>query len=251
MVLLETINLTKQFGALQAVKDVNLRIEERTIHSIIGPNGAGKTTLFNTVAGVLLPTSGKIYLQGNDITNSKVYERSRLGIGRSYQVTSIFPELTVRENIRLAVQSRGNRNFSIFQNANKLKDVESKTTSILDEVGLKDITLDKAGAISYGYQRSLEVGIALATNPVLLLLDEPTSGMPPDEARRMMNLIKRISRGLTVLLIEHHMEVVMTISDRITVLHQGRVISEGKPEEVQKNESVKRAYLGGFEHAAS
>jgi branched-chain amino acid transport system ATP-binding protein len=251
MILLETINLNKQFGALQAVRDVNLRIEEKTIHSIIGPNGAGKTTLFNMVAGVYSPTAGTILFQGNDITNTKIYERSHLGIGRSYQVTSIFPELTVKENIRLAVQSRGNRNFRIFQNANRLKDVESRTTSILDEVGLKDIALEKAGAVSYGYQRSLEVGIALATNPILLLLDEPTSGMPPDEARRMMNLIKRISQGLTVLLIEHHMEVVMTISDRITVLQQGKVIAEGKPEEVQKNESVKRAYLGGFEDAAS
>lgn len=251
MILLETINLNKQFGALQAVRDVNLRIEEKTIHSIIGPNGAGKTTLFNMVAGVYSPTAGTILFQGNDITNTKIYERSHLGIGRSYQVTSIFPELTVKENIRLAVQSRGNRNFRIFQNANRLKDVENRTTSILDEVGLKDIALEKAGAVSYGYQRSLEVGIALATNPILLLLDEPTSGMPPDEARRMMNLIKRISQGLTVLLIEHHMEVVMTISDRITVLQQGKVIAEGKPEEVQKNESVKRAYLGGFEDAAS
>jgi branched-chain amino acid transport system ATP-binding protein len=251
MILLETVNLSKQFGALQAVRDVNLRIEERAIHSVIGPNGAGKTTLFNAVAGVFLPTSGRILFQGNDITNSKIYERSHLGIGRSYQVTSIFPELTVKENIRLAVQSRGNRNFRIFQNANRLKDVESRTTSILDEVGLKDIAIEKAGAVSYGYQRSLEVGIALATNPILLLLDEPTSGMPPDEARRMMNLIKRISQGLTVLLIEHHMEVVMTISDRITVLQQGKVIAEGKPEEIQKNESVKRAYLGGFEDAAS
>jgi len=225
MVLLETINLTKQFGALQAIKDVNLRIDEKTIHSVIGPNGAGKTTFFNTVAGVFLPTSGRILLQGNDITSSKVYERSHLGIGRSYQVTSIFPELSVKENIRLAVQSRSNSNFSIFQNANRLRDVESKTTIILEEVGLKVIALEKAGAVSYGYQRSLEVGIALATNPILLLLDEPTSGMPPEEARRMMNLIKRISQGLTVLLVEHHMEVVMTISDRITVLHQGKVIA--------------------------
>jgi len=251
MVLLETINLTKQFGALQAIKDVNLRIDEKTIHSVIGPNGAGKTTFFNTVAGVFLPTSGRILLQGNDITSSKVYERSHLGIGRSYQVTSIFPELSVKENIRLAVQSRSNSNFSIFQNANRLRDVESKTTIILEEVGLKVIALEKAGAVSYGYQRSLEVGIALATNPILLLLDEPTSGMPPEEARRMMNLIKRISQGLTVLLVEHHMEVVMTISDRITVLHQGKVIAEGRPEEVQKNESVQRAYLGGLKNAAS
>ena len=251
MILLETINLNKQFGALQAVRDVNLRIEEKTIHSIIGPNGAGKTTLFNMVAGVYSPTAGTIIFQGKNITNLKVHERSRLGIGRSYQVTSIFPELTVKENIRLAVQSRGNRNFRIFQNADRLKDVESRTTSILDEVGLKDIALEKAGAVSYGYQRSLEVGIALATNPILLLLDEPTSGMPPDEARRMMNLIKKVSKGLTILLIEHHMAVVMSISDRITVLHQGTVIAEGRPEEIQQNEKVKRAYLGGFEDAAS
>ncbi len=250
MILLETVHLNKRFGALQAVQDVNLRIEEKTIHSVIGPNGAGKTTLFNAVAGVFPPTSGTVLFQGKDITRLKIYDRSRLGIGRSYQVTSIFPELTVRENIRLAVQSRGNRNFHLFQNANTLKDVESRTTAILGEVGLGDIALEKAGAVSYGYQRSLEVGIALATHPVLLLLDEPTSGMPPEEARRMMHLIKRVSGGLTVLLIEHHMEVVMTISDRITVLHQGRIIAEGKPEEVQKNESVRRAYLGGFKHAS-
>jgi branched-chain amino acid transport system ATP-binding protein len=244
--LLETIHLNKQFGALQAVQDVNLRIEAKTIHSVIGPNGAGKTTLFNAVAGVFPPTSGKVLFQGKDITHLKIYDRSKLGIGRSYQVTSIFPELTVRENIRLAVQSRGDKNFHLFRNANTLKDVESRTTAILSEVGLNDIAFEKAGAVAYGYQRSLEVGIALATHPVLLLLDEPTSGMPPDEARRMMHLIQRVSEGLTVLLIEHHMEVVMTISDRITVLHQGKIIAEGKPDEVQKNESVKRAYLGGF-----
>jgi branched-chain amino acid transport system ATP-binding protein len=139
----------------------------------------------------------------------------------------------------------------MFSHSKNLKDVEDKTTSILEEVGLSDIAGFKAGAVSYGYQRSLEVGIALATNPILLLLDEPTSGMPPDEARRMMNLIQKISKGLTILLIEHHMAVVMSISDKITVLHQGSVIAEGKPEEVQKNERVKRAYLGGFEHASS
>ncbi len=251
MALLETHKLTKCFGALEAVKDIDLKVQERTIHSIIGPNGAGKTTFFNIVAGVYPPTAGKVIFQGKDITHLKVYERSYQGIGRSYQVTSIFPELTVRENIRLAVQSRGNRNFNMFRNANSLIDINDKTTSILEEVGLSDIDDYKAGAVSYGYQRSLEVGIALATNPVLLLLDEPTSGMPPDEARRMMHLIKKISKGLAILLIEHHMAVVMSISDKITVLHQGIVIAEGSPEEVQKNEKVKRAYLGGFALASS
>jgi branched-chain amino acid transport system ATP-binding protein len=251
MALLEIHKLTKCFGALEAIKEVELKVEEKIIHSIIGPNGAGKTTFFNMVAGVYPPTAGKIIFQGTDITHLKVYKRSKLGIGRSYQVTNIFPELTVRENIRLAVQSRGNKNFNMFSHSESLKDVEDKTTSILEEVGLSDMVGFKAGAVSYGYQRSLEVGIALATDPILLLLDEPTSGMPPDEARRMMHLIKKISKGLTILLIEHHMAVVMSISDKITVLHQGSVIAEGKPEEVQKNESVKRAYLGGFEDAAS
>ncbi len=251
MALLEIHKLTKCFGALEVIKEVELNVEEKNIHSIIGPNGAGKTTFFNMVAGVYPPTAGKIIFQGTNITQLKIYERSRLGIGRSYQVTNIFPELTVRENIRLAVQSRGNKNFNMFSHSESLKDVEDKTTSILEEVGLSDMAGFKAGAVSYGYQRSLEVGIALATNPVLLLLDEPTSGMPPDEARRMMNLIRKISKGLTILLIEHHMAVVMSISDKITVLHQGRVIAEGKPEEVQKNERVKRAYLGGFKHASS
>ena len=251
MIILETINLSKQFGALQAVSKVHLRIEEKTIHSIIGPNGAGKTTFFNMIAGVFLPTSGQIVFQGKDITHLKVYERSHLGIGRSYQVTSIFPELMVRENIRLAVQSRGNQNFRLFRSAHSLKQVEEKASSILEEVGLGDIASHKAGAVSYGYQRSLEVGIALATDPILLLLDEPTSGMPPDDARRMMALIKKISKGLTILLIEHHMAVVMSISDKITVLHQGSVIAEGSPAEVQQNEKVKRAYLGGSKHASS
>jgi branched-chain amino acid transport system ATP-binding protein len=249
MILLETLGLSKNFGALQAVSDVSLKVEEQTIHSIIGPNGAGKTTLFNMLAGVFPPSSGKIVFKGEEISGLKVYERSLRGIGRSYQVTSIFPELTVRENVRLAVQSRTDRNFSLFRSAGGLKGVEEKTTRLLEEVGLADMAASKAGAVAYGYQRSLEIGIALATEPKLLLLDEPTSGMPPDEARRMMHLIKKISQGLTIVLIEHHMAIVMSISDRITVLQQGRVIAEGNPDGIQKDEKVRRAYLGGLQHA--
>jgi len=251
MIILEVINLTKNFGALKAVNNVSLRIAERTIHSIIGPNGAGKTTLFNMVAGVFSPSSGKILFKGEDITNLKVFERSHKGIGRSYQVISIFPELTVMENIRLAAQSRTNKSINIFRSANSLKDVEEKTTSILEEVGLSNIAHHKASAVSYGYQRSLEVGIALATNPILMLLDEPTSGLPPDEALRLANLIKKISKGLTVLLVEHHMKLVMSISDIISVFHQGNVIAEGSPKEIQENEIVKRAYLGELKHVTS
>lgn len=244
MPLLETKAVTKRFGALTAVDNVDLTVDKGTIHSIIGPNGAGKTTLFNMLAGVYPPTSGTVTFQERDITSLKVYERSHVGIGRSYQVTSIFPELTVRENVRLAVQSRGKNNFSMLQKASKLKEVEEKTTAILDEMGLREFEDQKAETIPHGSQRSLEVAIAHATEPILLLLDEPTSGMTPEDTHKMIDLIKKISKGYTTVLIEHHMTVVMSISDRITVLHQGRIIAEGPPESVQKNKEVMRAYLG-------
>lgn len=249
MNLMEAVGLTKDFGGLRAVTNVSLRMEEKTIHSIIGPNGAGKTTFFNMLAGVFPPSAGKIVFKGRDITRLKIHQRSLLGIGRSYQVTSIFPELTVRENVRLAVQSRCDGNFNLFRPASRMKDVEEKTSHILEEVGLSGIARSKASAVSYGFQRSLEIGIALATDPELLLLDEPTSGMPPDEAHRMMHLIRKVSAGLTVLLIEHHMAIVMSISDRITVLQQGAVIAEGSPTEIQADDRVKQAYLGKDSHA--
>jgi branched-chain amino acid transport system ATP-binding protein len=249
MTVLEAVGLTKDFGGLRAVSNVSLRVEEKTVHSIIGPNGAGKTTFFNMLAGVFPPTSGNILFRGKEITRLKIHERSLLGIGRSYQVTAIFPELTVKENVRLAVQSRSRCNFNLFRSASRLGDVERKTEAILQEVGLEGLASSRAGGVAYGYQRSLEIGIALATEPSLLLLDEPTSGMPPDEAHRMMHLVRKVSDGRTVLLIEHHMGIVMSISDRITVLQQGAVIAEGTPEEIQSDEKVRRAYLGGGEHA--
>lgn len=248
MTILETIKLTKHFGALKAVDDVSLRIAEKTIHSIIGPNGAGKTTLFNMLAGVAVPSSGRILFSGEDITNFKVFERSQKGIGRSYQVTSIFPDLTIMENIRLAAQSR-TRTFNIFKNANRLEQTISTAMNIVEDLGLGKIAHKKASSVSYGYQRFLEVGIALATSPSLLLLDEPTSGLPPDEALRLAKLIKQISKGLTILLVEHHMKVVMSISDYISVFQQGRVIAEGSPKEIQESEIVRRAYLGGSKDA--
>lgn len=244
MSLLETKALTKTFGALIAVDNVDLTVEKGTIHSIIGPNGAGKTTLFNMLAGVYAPTSGTVTFLGKDIASLKVFKRSLVGISRSYQVTSIFSELTVRENVRLAVQSRGKNNFSMLRKASELKEVEEKTTTVLDEMGLREIEDQKAGTIPHGSQRSLEVAIALATEPILLLLDEPTSGMTPEDTHKMIDLIKKISKGYTIALIEHHMTVVMSISDTITVLHQGKIIAEGPPESVQENKEVRRAYLG-------
>jgi branched-chain amino acid transport system ATP-binding protein len=244
MEILRTEGLTKRFGALTAVNQVDLLVEEGEVHSIIGPNGAGKTTLFNMLAGQLPPTSGKIWLKDQEITGWKPFEISHAGIGRSYQVTNIFPVLSIKENVRLGVQSRTKSNFSLFRKASSLKEVEEKTLQVLEEVGLTGIMNKKASEVSYGDQRALEIAIALATSPQLLLLDEPTSGMPHEGSFRVMDLIKQISKGLTIVLIEHRMHVVMTISDIITVMAQGKVIAEGPPAEVRKNEEVIRAYLG-------
>ncbi len=244
MPLLETVDLTKDFGALRAVDKVSMRVQANSIHALIGPNGAGKTTLFNMIAGVIRPSGGKVLFKNKDITGRNVCERSRLGIGRSYQVTNHFPELSVRENIRLAVQSGAGISRHFLRAAHKFRPVEEKTEQILNQLTLRETSSQKASAISHGHQRSLEIGIAMATDPILLLLDEPTAGLPPDEAFHMMHLIKRISKGLTVLLIEHNMKIVMEISDSITVLHQGEVISKGTPREVRESEEVIQAYLG-------
>ena len=245
MALLETRKITKSFGALVAVLNASLSIEAGSIHSIIGPNGAGKTTLFNLLAGVFRPSAGAILFDGRDVSRLKLHERAKIGIGRSYQVTSIFPELTVHENVRLAVQSKSCRRMPIFRAAEDLKEVGEKADRILEEMGIADYRTQVASTIPYGVQRSLDVGIALATNPRLLLLDEPTSGMSPEDTVKMIGLIERISEHYTIALIEHHMKVVMSISHVITVLSQGSVIAEGTPDEIQHNEDVRRAYLGG------
>jgi branched-chain amino acid transport system ATP-binding protein len=242
--ILRTEKLTKKFGALVAVTDVDLNVMEGEIHSIIGPNGAGKTTLFNMLAGQLPCTSGRVWFQQQEITGKKPYQISHVGIGRSYQVTKIFPVLTIKENVRLGVQSRSKYNFSLFKKASSLNEVEEKTLQILELVGLTDVMHHKAGEVSYGIQRALEVAIAMSTSPQLLLLDEPTSGIPHEETFRIIDLINKISEGLTIVLIEHRMHVVMSISDIITVMAQGKVIAEGPPNEVKKNQEVIRAYLG-------
>lgn len=245
MSLLETKNVTKAYGALMAVSEVSFEIEPGKIHSIIGPNGAGKTTFFNLLAGVYPPTSGTIIFEGKDISSLKMHKRAGLGISRSYQVTSIFPELTVHENVRLAVQSKTNHNFSFFRNSESLPELFEKADTILKEMKIYDLAEQMAGTIPYGSQRSLDVAIALATEPKLLLLDEPTSGMSPEDTVKMISLIKRISERYTIALIEHHMSVVMSISDFVTVLSQGMVIAKGTPVEIQNDEQVKKAYLGG------
>lgn len=245
MMLLETKKVTKAYGALLAVSDVSFDVQAGKIHSIIGPNGAGKTTFFNLLAGVYPPTSGKIIFQGKDISSLKMHNRAQLGISRSYQVTSIFPELTVRENVRLAVQSANHRGLSFFRSAASLPELFEKADAILAEMEIYDLAEQTASTIPYGSQRSLDVAIALATEPKLLLLDEPTSGMSPEDTIKMITLVERISERYTIALIEHHMSVVMSISDIVTVLSQGVIIAEGSPGEIQNNDEVKKAYLGG------
>lgn len=223
---------------------MNLHVRQGTIHSIIGPNGAGKTTLFNLLAGVFPPTSGSVIFKGEDVSNLAVHQRCHAGIGRSFQVTSIFPELTVTENVRLACQAKSGLGFSLFKRAADSTEVNDRADEIISFMELGAYRDLPAGTIPYGSQRCLDMAIALGTSPRLLLLDEPTSGMSPDDTVRMIDLIHTLARKYTIVLIEHHMNVVMSISDTITVLQTGQVLAEGTPDEIRNNDLVKKAYLG-------
>ncbi len=249
MPILQTEVLTKHFGGLKAVSEVNLQVKEGNIHSIIGPNGAGKTTLFNMFSGHLAPTKGQVIFKDQSIIGMPPNRISHLGMGRSFQLTSIFQELSVLENVRVAVQTRTRYSFVMLRHVFVFRDLVNKAMVILQEIGLAGKARHKAGALPHGDQRALEMGIALATEPILLLLDEPTSGMSPDETNDMMQLISRIGDRITIVLIEHDMHVVMTISDKITVLHMGEVIAEGSPTQIQQDTGVKKAYLGDYTHA--
>jgi branched-chain amino acid transport system ATP-binding protein len=244
-VILHTDNLCVDFGALRAVDKVNLKIGEG-VHSIIGPNGAGKTTLFNLLTGFLKPTRGKVFYSDKEITNLPPYEISQLGMARSFQITSIFPDLSVYENLRVAVQSRLKASYNFLRSFKKLKGVNEKTREILDQVGLKDVADLNAKNLSYGLQRGLDIGISLATDPKLILLDEPTSGMDRKDSMQVIQLISDISKRIPIVLIEHNIDAVLSISDMITVLYQGAILAEGTPSEIQKSDKVQEAYLGGY-----
>jgi branched-chain amino acid transport system ATP-binding protein len=245
-IILETKNLRKEFGALIAVDDVNLKVHANTLHSIIGPNGAGKTTLFNLLSNTFEPTAGKVYFQGRDITRLPSHRIIHLGIGRSFQITNLFPNLTVLENVRLAAQALGKDSFRFLWLASRFKRYEQRALEVLNQVGLADRVLTPARALPHGDQRKLELAIILAPDPTLLLLDEPTAGMAAEQVPEMMNLINQIrtTGNKTIILVEHNMSVVMNISDRITVMHQGRILAEGTPSEIAANSEVQSAYLG-------
>jgi len=242
--ILETQKLVKSFGGLTAVYDVNLRIREGELVSIIGPNGAGKTTLFNLLTGHIPVDSGRVIFKGKDITKLPPHAISRMGIGRSFQRLNIFPRLSAFENVQVAVFSEQRKTRNVLARASKL--ARHETDAILKSVGLLDKKNIKGGLLAHGDQKRLEMGIALAVEPSLLLLDEPTQGMSPRESVELTQLIQTLvrERGLTLIFVEHDMNVVFGISDSIKVLHQGRIIFEGKPDEVKKNEDVQRIYLG-------
>ncbi len=244
--IIETKKLSKNFGALRAVSDVDLRIYAGQIHSIIGPNGAGKTTLFNLLTGFLPPSSGWISFKGSDITHLPSFAISRLGIGRSFQITSIFPDLTVLENIRIAIQSRTKANYNFVMSLRRLTPLEDRAMEILQRIGLADKKEILARNLSHGEKRILDIGIGLAIDPSLLLLDEPASGLTGEEISRVTQLVKEVADMVTIVLIEHNIDVVLSISDRITVLHQGSVIAEDHPDKIKKDPKVQEAYLGGY-----
>jgi branched-chain amino acid transport system ATP-binding protein len=239
---LRTEDLTIRFGGLTALDKINFEVARGEIRAIIGPNGAGKSTFFNCITGVLHPTSGRILLNGEDITALSPDRISRKGIARSYQITNILPNATTLENVRIAAQSR-RHGWNMLAHHQSLRDILDKAEAVLDSVGLADKADELAANLSHGEQRNLEIGIALATEPQLLCLDEPTAGMSTAETRDTMQLVRRIARNLTILIVEHDMQVVMELAQRITVLHYGSVLAEGTPAQIQQNPRVQEVYL--------
>ena len=246
MALLETQSLTKSFGALRAVNDVSLSIEAGSLHSIIGPNGAGKTTLFNLLTGTFPPTSGRIVLDGRDITGTPAARVAHLGLARSYQRTTVFPAFSLLDNVWVAAFATGKSwRGLIWRKTGRYAEVGERARQALADVGLLAKADVPAREISHGEQRQLELAIALAAAPRVLLLDEPAAGLSPDETRKMVSLVRTLKGRYTIVLIEHKIDIIMSVSDRISVMHFGSLIAEGTPQEIQKNAEVRRAYLGG------
>jgi branched-chain amino acid transport system ATP-binding protein len=240
--ILRTEGLSMRFGGLAALNDVSISVPRGEIRAVIGPNGAGKSTFFNCLTGVLKPSSGRITFEGADIAGLPPHQISKRAIARSYQITNILPGATVLENVRIAVQSR-HHSWALFRHHRAYTDVIDRARVVLDSVGLLDKERELAANLSHGEQRNLEIGIALATEPKLLCLDEPTAGMSVTETHATVELIRKIAENLTILIVEHDMEVVMGLAHTITVLHYGEVLAEGAPAEIQANARVQEVYL--------
>jgi branched-chain amino acid transport system ATP-binding protein len=238
--------LGKSFGRFTAVDQVSLAVRPGEIKAIIGPNGAGKTTLFNLLSGDLKPSQGRVFYRGRDITAAPPYLLAHFGIGRSFQITNVFRDLTVLENVRIAAQAKRHLNYDFATRADRLRQTTEVAERVLELIGLVQYRAAAASSLSHGDQRRLEIGIVLATEPDLILLDEPTAGMSREEARSTMALIRAVAKDRTVVFIEHNMEFVMGISESVVVMQSGRIIAEGAPKEIRADPDVRRAYLGNL-----
>ncbi len=246
MAILKTENLTMAFGALRAVNGVSLDVEAGTLHSIIGPNGAGKTTLFNLLTGTFPPSSGSVLFDGRDITGTPAARIAHLGLARSYQRTTVFPAFSLLDNVWVAAFATGKSwQGLMWSKIGRYTEVTARARQALADVGLEDKAEVPAREISHGEQRQLELAIALAAAPRVLLLDEPAAGLSPEETRKMVALVRALKGRYTIVLIEHKIDIIMSVSDRISVMYFGSLIAEGTPDEIQKNPEVRRAYLGG------
>jgi len=246
-IILKTENVSKMFGQFVALKNVSAEFQRGAITCIIGPNGAGKSTYFNLLSGAFKPSSGHITFEGKEVTGLAQNRFAHMGIAKSFQITSVFGQLTTHENIRVAAQALVSR-FDMFTPRATLSDLARQADALLNLVGLWERRHRLAGSLAHGEQRALEIGMALASRPRLLLLDEPTAGMSPEETRAMMDLIVKLGTERTIILVEHKMKLVMGISNRLLVLHHGELLAEGTPDEIRANETVKRVYLGHKEH---
>jgi len=242
--LLHVDNLVKRFGGLAATDHASLQVKRDEIHALIGPNGAGKTTLIHQISGALQPDEGRIVFDGADLTHTAMHQRARLGLVRSYQITSVFTRLTVQDNLALAIQAGEGSSFQFWRASRSEHARYARAAEVAERVGLQAQFMQPAGALSHGEQRQLEVGLALATSPKLMLLDEPMAGMGPDESERMVQLLQSLRGDTTLLLVEHDMDAVFRLADTISVLVSGQVIACGTAEHIKNDAAVKRAYLG-------
>jgi branched-chain amino acid transport system ATP-binding protein len=242
--LLQIEQLTKRFGGVIASDQITLDVEAGELHAIIGPNGAGKTTLIGQLTGEIAPDEGRVRFDGNDITALPTYRRSALGLARSFQITSLFLDFTALDNVALAVQAHAGHSFHFWRDARSEQALREPARAALARVGLRDRADTVVANMSHGEHRQIEIAMALATRPRMLLLDEPMAGMGPEESARMVDILRELKRGYTILLIEHDMEAVFALADRITVLVYGRVIASSAPDDIRANEDVRQAYLG-------
>jgi len=242
--ILETKNLTKEFKGFMAVSTVNLKIQRGHIHALIGPNGAGKTTVFNLLTKFLIPTTGTIHFNGADITGEKPADIALRGIVRSFQISAVFPNLTPRENVCLALQRKLGVSYHFWKSDSILKQLDGPAMELLDAVGLAECAEEITGELAYGRKRALEIATTLALDPELMLLDEPTQGMGVEDVDKITALVKKVSANRTILMVEHNLKVVATLADRITVLQRGAILAEGPYEEVSQDPQVLEAYMG-------